>query len=168
VSGLEDPDMVRVIAGTGAGLVLMHCQGSPKTMQDDPHYEDLFGEVAAYFTRRMTRAQAAGIPAERLVLDPGIGFGKRMEHNLALLAGLGRIHALGRPVLVGASRKRFLGELTGIEEPDRRLPASLGAALAARAAGASVFRVHDVAPTREALSVFEAIVLASRADGMRQ
>ena len=162
VTALADSDMAAVVAESGAGLVLMHMQGTPRTMQADPSYENVVEEVAEFLRRRRERAEEAGVARERIVLDPGIGFGKRLEHNLALLAGLDRLRELGSPVLVGASRKSFVGALTGVTDPGRRLAGSLAAAVLARAQGAAVLRVHDVAATREALAVAEAILAADR------
>jgi dihydropteroate synthase len=157
ISALSDPGMAAVAAGAGAGVILMHMQGRPATMQADPHYDDVVAEVTGFLAERRDRARTAGIAAESIVLDPGIGFGKRLEHNLALLAGLKTLVALGSPVLIGASRKRFIGELTGNPDPEAREAGSLAVVLAARERGASLFRVHDVAATRRALSVFEAV-----------
>ena len=157
ISALADPAMARVVAEAGAGVILMHMQGEPATMQADPRYNDVVGEVTGFLAGRRESARAAGIPAEAIVLDPGIGFGKRLEHNLALLAGLGALVELGSPVLIGASRKRFIGELTGDSDPEAREAGSLAVVLAARERGASLFRVHDVAATRRALEVYEAV-----------
>ena len=134
----------------------MHMQGEPLTMQDDPRYGDVVSEVAAFLETRMAAAVRAGVAEDAIVIDPGIGFGKSLDHNLALLRGLRVITSLGRPVLVGASRKGMIGALTGREVGDR-LAGSLGAALAAVAAGASVVRVHDVDGTVDALRVFTEI-----------
>jgi dihydropteroate synthase len=164
VSALGDPAMAGVVREARAGLVLMHRQGTPLTMQDDPRYEDVVGEVAGFLAGRRRLAERSGIEAQAIVLDPGIGFGKRLEDNLALIEGIPRLMALGRPVLVGVSRKRFLGALTGVEPPRARLAGSLAAALAARARGASLFRVHDVAATREALEVFDRLRIPRQRD----
>jgi dihydropteroate synthase len=156
-SALGDPEMAPLAAEYGAGLVLMHMKGTPKTMQADPGYEDVVGEVTAFLRDRRRRAEEAGVPREAIVVDPGIGFGKGLEHNLELLARLDELVALGSPVLVGVSRKRFISMLTGSSRPDDREPGSLAAALAARTRGGSLFRVHDVAAVRQALAVFDAI-----------
>ncbi|MCJ7544961.1 MAG: dihydropteroate synthase [Phycisphaerae bacterium] len=156
-AGRDDPGMFPLAARAKAGVVLMHMAGEPKTMQVDPHYDDVVAEVRAFLARRLAAAEAAGLPRERLIVDPGLGFGKRTEHNLALLAGLGELASLGRPVCVGASRKRFIGELTGAADPADRLPGSLAACLAAWGRGATIFRVHDVAATVQALKVAAAI-----------
>jgi dihydropteroate synthase len=160
VTALGDPAMAALVAESGAGLVLMHMRGRPKTMQDDPVYEDLMGEVRGFLGERRDRAEAAGVARDRIALDPGIGFGKRLEHNLELLSRLPEIAALGSPVLVGASRKRFLARLTGVTEPADRVSGSTAAAVAARMRGAAVLRVHDVAETREALAVADAVLRA--------
>jgi dihydropteroate synthase len=157
VSALGDPEMGPLVARTGAGLVLMHMQGTPRTMQDDPQYGDVVVEVRGFLAERREAAEGCGIPRESIVLDPGIGFGKTARHNIELLASLDRLAELGSPVLVGVSRKRFIGVLTGIGEPSERGPGSLAAALAARWRGGTLFRVHDVAATRQAMTVFEAI-----------
>jgi len=160
VTALGDPDMAGVVAGRGAGVVLMHMKGSPRTMQEAPEYEDLLGEIASFLEERRARAENQGIGSDRIVFDPGIGFGKTLEHNLTLLARIDRIAALGSPVLVGASRKSFVGRLAGVEAPAERGPGSLAAAVLALAGGARLFRVHDVAATRQALTVASAILAA--------
>jgi dihydropteroate synthase len=135
----------------------MHAQGDPKTMQDDPHYDDVVEEVYAYLAGRIEACVTAGIDEERLIVDPGIGFGKLLSHNLSLLANLDRFRALGRPVLLGASRKRFIAALDRSGPAKARLGGSLAAALHGLAGGVAIFRVHDVAETRQALAVFSAI-----------
>jgi dihydropteroate synthase len=163
-AGRFDTGMLPLVAERGAAIVLMHMQGTPATMQEAPHYGDVVGEVCAFLAERAEAARAAGIPADRIWLDPGIGFGKRPAHNLALLAGLEPLVALGYPIVIGASRKGFLGGLAG-EPPDpveARLPASLAAAVLAAAGGARVVRVHDVAATRRALAVADATRRAAR------
>ena len=156
-----DPASVKTAATSGLPVVLMHAQGDPKTMQDDPRYDDVLLEVCDYLEARVAACEAAGIPRERLIVDPGIGFGKTLEHNLALLSGLSLFHGLGVPVLLGASRKRFIGALA--EEPDaqKRMPGSLAAALAGAAQGVQILRVHDVRATRQALSVWTAAISGS-------
>ncbi len=156
VSAGGDPAMLPLVAERGVGICLMHMQGEPATMQDDPHYGDVVSEVAAFLEGRMAAAVRGGVAEDAIVLDPGIGFGKSLDHNLALLRGLGVISSLGRPVLVGAARKGMIGSLTGRDVGERRA-GSLGAALAAVAAGASVVRVHDVDETVDALRVFTEI-----------
>jgi dihydropteroate synthase len=154
-----DPAMAEVVVGSGAYLCLMHMLGEPRTMQADPRYDDVVSDVARFLTERMAFAVAAGIPEERICVDPGIGFGKTVEHNLELLRRLDEIVALGRPVVVGISRKRFLGRLLGDAEATTGPPAAgLAAAVAAYARGATIFRVHDVRETVEALTVVKALL----------
>ncbi len=162
VTALADPGMAGLVAETGAGLILMHMRGTPRTMQDAPRYDDLLGEIREFLIERRARAEAAGVPRERIVLDPGIGFGKTTQHNLELLGRLAEIVALGSPLLVGVSRKRFIGAVTGVENPAERLAGSLAAAVAARSAGAAIIRAHDVRATREALAVADAILHGSQ------
>ncbi|MFO7608812.1 MAG: dihydropteroate synthase [Candidatus Krumholzibacteriia bacterium] len=146
-----DPGMLPLVADRGCGLVLMHMQGTPRTMQDDPRYADVVAEVTGWLAARGRLAEEAGVPRARLCVDPGIGFGKTLAHNLALLRGLDRI-AGGRPLLLGASRKGFIGALTGAPVPDR-LPGSLAALAAAWRSRAAVVRVHDVAASVQFLDV---------------
>lgn len=160
-SGLLDPDMPAVVASLQVPYVLTHLQGTPRTMQDDPHYDDVVTEVVDHLAARMEALVATGVEAHRIVVDPGIGFGKRLEHNLALLARLDRLVALGRPVLVGVSRKRFIGAVTGVAEPTERLAGSLAAASLAVANGARIVRAHDVAETVQAVKVAWAIASAT-------
>lgn len=165
VTAFGHPDMARVCAERGAGVVLMHMQGSPGTMQDRPTYDDVVGEVGDYLMERATVAVAAGISPERICLDPGIGFGKTVDHNLELLARLGELVDRGFPVLVGASRKRFLEvilEATGIRtEAMERDPATAATVALAVAAGAAVVRVHDVKSAVQSARVADAIVRTS-------
>ncbi len=147
----HDPAMLATVAQAGAGLVLMHMQGQPATMQRAPAYGDVLAEVGAWLAGRRQAAEAAGVAPGRVWVDPGIGFGKTLEHNLALLQGLERLAATG-PVLLGASRKSFLGALTGRPAPERLL-GSLACAARALQAGVAAVRVHDVAATRELLDV---------------
>jgi len=158
VSGFRDPGMIEMAAGCDAGVVVMHMQGEPHSMQDEPVYKDVVSEVTRYLERAALRLRDAGVARERIAVDPGIGFGKTLEHNLALLRGLERIASLGYPVVVGVSRKRFIGALTGVDEPVARLGGSVAGAVCAAERGASVLRVHDVAPTVQALAVASAIV----------
>jgi dihydropteroate synthase len=161
VSALEaDSAMAALAARRGAAVVLMHMRGEPKTMQEAPSYADCAAEVADYLAAAAGRALAAGIPRDRIILDPGIGFGKRLEDNLELISRLGLVVALGYAVLVGLSRKAFVGALTG-RGVDGRLAGSLGAACAAFAAGATIFRAHDVPETVDALAVFAAMAGAA-------
>ncbi|MGL6278634.1 MAG: dihydropteroate synthase [Gaiella sp.] len=153
-----DPELAGVVADAGAYLCLMHRQGEPRTMQRAPRYDDVVGEVTAFLEARLAVAVAAGVPEDKVCLDPGIGFGKTVEQNLALLRGLDSLTALGRPVLVGVSRKSVLARIT--VAPDARVAsdaASIGGALAAFARGASLFRVHDVRGHVEALAVAAAV-----------
>jgi len=154
-----EPELAGLVAERGADCCLMHMLGEPRTMQDDPRYGDVVSEVRAFLEERLAFATAAGIAEERVMLDPGIGFGKTVEHNLELLRRLDEIAALGRPVVVGTSRKSFLGRLTGREVGDR-LPGTIATNVLALERGASVFRVHDVAPVRDALAVAAATVAA--------
>ena len=162
VTALGDPDMAGVVAAAGAGLVLMHMQGTPRTMQDDPRYDDVVTEVRDHLVARAEQALAAGVTPDRLCLDPGIGFGKTVDHNLELLARLDELAAAGYPVLVGASRKSFLGRLTGATDPDDRDAASAMVAALAIRAGAAAVRVHNVAITMLSARIADAIVRAGR------
>jgi len=146
-----------VVVASAASVVLMHMQGEPATMQKAPRYDDAPGEIAAYLGARAAACRAAGLTQDRIALDPGIGFGKTVTHNLQLLAGVARLKVLGYPVLIGASRKSFIGKLSRGEAAKERLPGSLAAALAAVARGADIVRVHDVAATKQALAVWQAI-----------
>jgi dihydropteroate synthase len=154
-----DPEMAEVLAEAGAYLCLMHMLGEPRTMQDDPRYDDVVDEVKAFLEERLAFAVSAGIPEEHICLDPGIGFGKTVDHNLELLARLDELVALGRPVLVGASRKRFLGRVLGdpaaVTGP---IAAGVAVAVLAYERGASFFRVHDVREHVEALGAAKAVV----------
>lgn len=161
VSALGDPAMAEVVRASGAGLVLMHARGTPATMQNDPRYDDAAREVSVWLGGRLGAARASGIAPEQVALDPGIGFGKTVAHNLELIARLDEIAAHGRPVLVGLSRKRFLGALTE-READGRLEAGLAATAAAVMAGAAIVRTHDVAATIPALRIAEALRAARR------
>jgi len=152
-----DDDSVETAVALECEVVLMHAQGDPRTMQDGPRYEDVVGEVLAYLAGRIELCVAAGVDRGRIVADPGIGFGKTLEHNLALLAGLDRFTALDVPILLGASRKRFIAALDREGPAAERLGGSLAALLAGHARGATIFRVHDVAETRQALKTAEAI-----------
>ena len=158
IGAARDPAMLPLVAERDAGLVLMHMRGEPRTMQDHPHYDDVVAEVHTYLRERVEAAVFAGIATERLAVDPGIGFGKDLGHNLALLRACGSFRDLDAAVVVGASRKRFLGTLTGVEEPVDRVEGSLAAAVVAVVNGADVVRVHDVAATVRALAVADAVV----------
>ncbi len=152
----HDPAMAGVVIEAGAGVILMHMQGQPATMQQAPAYTDVVGEVTHYLAMRIQALVEQGMATEHLAVDPGIGFGKTLEHNLQLLAALPTFAPIGRPVVVGASRKSFLGRITG-REPPERLAASLGAAAYAMARGAHVVRVHDVRETRDVAAVVDAL-----------
>jgi dihydropteroate synthase len=153
IGGAEAEGALAALAATDAAVCLMHKQGEPQTMQQAPHYDDVVREVRDYLARRAGAALSAGIARERIVVDPGFGFGKTYEHNLALLRDLGQLAALGFPVLAGLSRKAMLGKITG-REPVNRVYASVAAALFAAERGARILRVHDVAATRDALAVW--------------
>jgi dihydropteroate synthase len=151
-----DPQMVLLVAGEQVPVVLMHMQGTPRTMQADPSYTDVVREVRDFLADRLYEAMDGGVAPESIIIDPGIGFGKTLDHNLQLLRGLPMLAALARPLLVGVSRKAFIGKILDLE-PDKRLDGSLAAAVAAALGGANLVRVHDVAETRQALRVADAI-----------
>jgi dihydropteroate synthase len=153
---MHDQLSLETAADLGVPVILMHAQGDPRTMQENPTYDDVVLDVFDFLEARVEACRRAGIPREHLIVDPGIGFGKTLEHNLALMAGLSIFHGLGLPILLGASRKRFIGTLTGVEAASDRLHGSIGAALAAVAQGSQIIRVHDVAATKAALVVFRA------------
>lgn len=158
VSALEDAGALELVAASDAAICLMHKQGNPDTMQDRPEYADVVTEVAGYLARRVQLCLDAGIARGRLLVDPGFGFGKTLEHNLALLRGLPEIErAAGAPLLVGLSRKSMLGAITGEATPAERLGASVAAALESARRGARIIRVHDVKATRQALQVLDAL-----------
>jgi dihydropteroate synthase len=166
VSALTDPEMADVCAATGAGVVLMHMQGEPRTMQDDPHYDDVVPEVASFLENRADHAVRAGIARSRICVDPGIGFGKTFDHNLDLLNGVDRLGAIGYPVLIGTSRKGFLGAIlqdAGFSaSADQRDPATAATVALAVVGGASVVRVHNVGHALQAARTADAMVRASR------
>jgi dihydropteroate synthase len=157
----EDDAMWRWVAETGAGYVCMHMQGTPQTMQVNPVYTDVVREVTEFFFGRIRRLNDCGIHRDQIIFDPGIGFGKRVEHNLQLLDSLGQFAVLERPVMVGASRKSFIGQMPGAEVADR-LPGSLACACLAVERGAQIIRAHDVAETVQAIRTTEAILAANR------
>lgn len=160
VSGLRsDPALADVAARSGTGLILMHMRGTPRTMQDDVEYGDLVGEVSGKLERSMEVARDRGCLSEQLVIDPGIGFGKSAEGNLELIAGIGRLLDLGRPILVGPSRKSFIGKVLGVSER-QRLEGTIAACVSALDRGARLFRVHDVRQVRRALDLAWAIQAA--------
>jgi dihydropteroate synthase len=156
VSGFRDAGAFEAVADSDAAICIMHMQGEPRTMQHNPHYGDVTQEVYDYLAVRVQAAEAAGIARERMVIDPGFGFGKTLEHNLTLLRELRKFRALGCAVLAGLSRKTMLGKITG-RDPAQRVHASIAAALIAVQNGAHIVRVHDVAATRDALAVLAAL-----------
>ena len=153
----HDPGIGTLCAERGSGLVLMHMLGDPRTMQVDPHYADVVDEVKAFLAERLEVAVAAGVDEECVWLDPGIGFGKTLEHNLELLRRLGELRDLGRPLVIGTSRKSFLGKIDG-SPVDRRMGGTIASSVLAAAEGAEVLRVHDIAEIRQALTVAEAVL----------
>ena len=157
VTGLGDPRMARVAAEHDASVIIMHMKGEPRTMQEDPKYVDVVSEIASFLQERVAVAEAAGVRSDRIMVDPGIGFGKTLDHNLEIIARLREFKALGKPVVIGVSRKAFIGKLTGLR-PEDRLEGSLAAAVLAVRNGADVVRVHDVAETVRALGVAVPII----------
>jgi dihydropteroate synthase len=149
----HEPELAAFVAERGCDCCLMHMLGEPRTMQQDPRYDDVVADVRAFLEERVAFALGEGVREERIMIDPGIGFGKTLEHNLELLRRLDEIVAIGLPVVVGTSRKSFLGRLTGREDPHERVAATLATTVLALERGAMVFRVHDVGPTRDALAV---------------
>ena len=159
-AGRLDDELLATVARLGVPYVLMHMQGTPRTMQSAPSYEDVVAEVHEFLAAQLVLLADGGIPAERVLVDPGIGFGKTATHNLVLLRRLRELASLGRPLLVGASRKSFLGSITGVDEPAGRVASSVAAATLAVANGARMVRVHDVAETVEAVAVTAAVLTA--------
>ena len=157
VNALRAPDALQAVAVLDVPVCLMHMQGEPRTMQRAPHYEDVVKELLAFFRERIERCVEAGIERDRLIIDPGFGFGKTLDHNLRLLAELARFGELGLPLLAGISRKSMLGTLTGRASPDQRVAASVAAAVLAAERGARIVRVHDVAETVDAMRVLQAL-----------
>jgi dihydropteroate synthase len=167
VSALEDdPTLGPLCARRYAPVVLMHKKGTPREMQDRPRYNDVIEEVTSYFTAAVRRAQGCGIPAGHIILDPGIGFGKRLEDNLAILANLDRLRSIGCPLLIGLSRKTFIGEITG-REAARRLAGTLAAGVFCIMAGVKILRVHDVAETVDLVKVIHAVTARAAEDGLQ-
>ena len=156
VNGFRDPEAFDVAANSSCGLCIMHMQGEPQTMQADPRYEDVVGEVAQFLNQQLSRFNGRGVSLNRILLDPGIGFGKTFEHNLRLMQEIGSLARL-HPLLLGVSRKSFLGTITGEKEAFRRVSASVAAALWAASQGVSVLRVHDVRETKDALNIWQAV-----------
>lgn len=157
VDGFRDPAMADVAAGCDAGIVIMHMQGEPQSMQDAPYYDDVVAEVGGFLLAQAAMLEARGVARDRIVIDPGIGFGKTTSHNLELLRRLPELCGFGYPLLIGASRKRFIGELSDQPDPASRVGGSVAVALAAVRAGADIVRVHDVAATVQALAVDRAL-----------
>ena len=152
-----DPALGPLVARAGCPVILMHHQGTPETMQDAPAYDDVLLDVYDWLAERVAAAEAMGISRSRIMVDPGIGFGKTQDHNLTLLRGLSLLQGLGCPVLLGASRKRFIGAIGGASEAQARMPGSVAVALAGVAQGVQMVRVHDVAETRQALRLWQAV-----------
>ncbi len=158
VSGFDfDPALAAFVAESGLPVCVMHAQGVPATMQDNPRYDDVLLDVYDALAARVARAEAAGIARDRIIVDPGIGFGKTRAHNLAILNRIGLFHALGCAILLGVSRKRFIGEVAGIGDPSLRAPGTLGVTLAAVGQGVQMHRVHDVATVRQGLALWRAV-----------
>ncbi len=153
----HDPALAEVAAQSGAPVCLMHAQGDPETMQNDPRYDDVLLDVFDFLSERIDNALAAGIPCNRIMVDPGIGFGKTMQHNLTLLRDISLFHALGCPVLLGASRKKFIGVISGAQSAKDRVYGSVSVALDAVAQGVQMVRVHDIQATKQAISLQTAI-----------
>jgi dihydropteroate synthase len=156
-AGRFDPGMLPLIGRSGAGLILMHMKGTPRTMQLAPHYDDVVGEVKKFLGDRLEAAMSFGVPPENIILDPGIGFGKTLEHNLTLLNSLGSLAELGRPLIIGVSRKSFIGQLLEVETQDR-LEGTIAASIVGLLRGASLLRVHDIQAMKRAVTVAEAIL----------
>jgi dihydropteroate synthase len=156
VSGLRDKDMIDVVAEHGASVIIMHMKGDPRTMQLRPRYRDVVRDVMEFLDDRIAAAEGAGVDPGLIMVDPGIGFGKTLEHNLEILARLRELKALGKPIVIGVSRKSFIGKITGLP-PEQRLEGSLAAAILAVREGADVVRVHDVPETVRALRVANSI-----------
>lgn len=157
----EDADSAAFVAKSGLPIVLMHAQGDPRTMQDDPQYDDALLDIFDFLEGRVAEAVAAGVSQDQILVDPGIGFGKTLRHNLEIINGLSIFHGLGCQILLGASRKSFIGGLTGVEAEEERVPGSLAVALAGADQGVQILRVHDVAETRQALDVWQGLADAS-------
>ncbi len=156
-AGRDDARMFSFAAERALPVIIMHMQGTPENMQQDPHYHDVVGEISAFLRERCDAAMAAGVPKEQIVIDPGIGFGKLMEHNLEIMGALARFTELGFPVLLGASRKRFMGTICGESVPAHLVGATCAATALGVAAGIRIFRVHDVKPNRQAADISWAV-----------
>lgn len=164
VNGLRDPEALKAAAELGVPVCIMHMQGEPRTMQRRPSYDDVVEDLLGFFRERIGACLAAGIDSDRLVLDPGFGFGKSLEHNLRLLDRFERFRSLGMPLLAGLSRKSMLGTITGRERAEDRVAASIAAALMAAERGADIVRVHDVAETVDAIRILHAVRESRRPD----
>jgi dihydropteroate synthase len=163
-----DPAMAALVASEKVPLILMHMQGAPRTMQVEPHYQDVVREVQDFLAERIRIAQEAGIAKRHIIIDPGIGFGKTLAHNLALLKDLGSLNSLGQPLLLGVSRKAFIGKILNLAGAEERLEGSLAAAVVAALSGANIVRAHDVSETHRALRVADAIRLGRLLDSGRR
>lgn len=161
VSGLREPRMIEVVAEHNAGVIVMHMLGEPRTMQVNPRYKDVVYDIISFLEERVSAAEDGGISSRRIMVDPGIGFGKTVKHNLELLARLSEFKSIGKPIIVGVSRKAFIGKISGAQVGER-LPGSIAAAVLAVREGADVVRVHDVIETVQALRIEQAILLAGR------
>jgi dihydropteroate synthase len=160
ISGLRfDEKMASVAARYDCPLIIMHMEGTPKTMQQNPHYENLFAEIIDYFREGIEKAEAAGVDPQQVIVDPGIGFGKTVQHNLLILNRLGELSVLGRPILIGTSRKTFIGKVLGLEV-HKRGTGSLATVAVCAMKGAHIVRVHDVAPSRQVVDMVDAVVNA--------
>jgi len=157
VCALQEPNALEIVAASKVGVCLMHMQGRPQTMQVDPQYQDVVAEVTSFLATRLKAAEAMGISRERVLLDPGFGFGKRTEHNITLLNQLSSLQSLGLPLLIGLSRKSVLGQVVG-SEVDERIHASIAASVVSVMKGANIVRVHDVKPTVDALKIVSAVM----------
>lgn len=164
VTGLRDPRMLEVASEHDATVIIMHMKGEPRTMQERPRYKDVVSEVASFLQERVGAAEAAGVSPDRIMVDPGIGFGKTLDHNLDIIARLAELKALGKPIVIGVSRKSFIGKITGLP-PEERLEGSLAAAVLAVRNGADVVRVHDVEETVKALRIAAPIFGKEREHG---
>lgn len=156
-----DPEALQVAVETGLPIMLMHAQGDPKTMNDAPQYSDVVLDVFDFLERRIHACASAGIPRDKLIVDPGIGFGKHLNHNVAVLSQMSIFHTLGVPVLLGASRKKLIGQLCNVDDPKARMPGSIAAALSSVAQGVQIIRVHDVAETKQAVSIWMAALMGN-------
>ncbi|HJX04410.1 MAG TPA: dihydropteroate synthase [Thermoplasmata archaeon] len=161
VSGLRDPKMIEVVAEHDAATIIMHMKGEPRTMQAAPRYKDVVADILGFLEDRVAAAEKGGVPSAKIMVDPGIGFGKTLEHNLEILSRLREFKVLGKPVVIGVSRKSFIGKLTG-SPAQERLEGSLAAAVLAVNEGADIVRVHDVLQTVQALKVANAIITRQR------